>query len=324
MLHPNYKVQVGSFALDPNTSDDVMDIRLDLSMDVPTDFFEGLLRIRKQGLEYAKGDRVAVSLGYDSNLTNVFNGTLDMLNIDFSKVYVRALSSMMKLCNLRIDRFYEQQKAGAIVNDLASTASVSVDTVSDGIELPYYAVDSNKNAYEHIMMLAESCGFDVYCTNEDKLMFKKYEAKEPHELEYGKNVIRIVKVEQKDFIKSVRVFGESPASRVGKEKAHWLTKEQVKGLAGSGHELQLQSRIVRYEDTAKEVAEAKLNRLKLSMILMIEVVGDPTLILGETARIVEMPDEHLNGMYQIRGVEHFLTKSSGFTTFVKCRGITDE
>jgi phage protein D len=53
---------------------------------------------------------------------------------------------------------------------------------------------------------------------------------------------------------------------------------------------------------------------------MAEILGSSKTKLGDTIRIQGMPDETLNGEYQVRGIEHFLSKTSGFTTIINCRG----
>ena len=109
-----------------------------MSMDAPSNLFEGFLRVKEQGLEFDKGDSVIVSLGYDEDTQDrrVQRIEYDTLSSKFSRVSVYALSSMSNLCNLHIDRFYEQQTAGAVIKDLALTVGVDLDEVADGIHLP--------------------------------------------------------------------------------------------------------------------------------------------------------------------------------------------
>ena len=40
------------------------------------------------------------------------------------------------------------------MKDLADVAGVDTKDIEDGVKFPYYAVDSNNNAYEHIKELA--------------------------------------------------------------------------------------------------------------------------------------------------------------------------
>lgn len=347
LLHPTYKLQIGSINLVPNESEgEVTGITIEMSMDTPSNLFEGFLRIKEQGLQFKKGDPVTVSLGYDEDTTlDVFKGSLHTVSSKFSKASIYALSSMANLCGLYLDRFYEQQTAGAVVRDLASTAGVSLDEVNDGIHLPYYTASSRKNAYEHIKELARDCGFDLYLTNEDKLVFKSYVNKKKHTLEYGRDILNIGKTEQKDQVQSVKVIGESPASTRGSDTSHWLTKQQTTGTAsgnslgnrgtsgasaggpggqagasGSSQVL-VQNRLVRDTETASKVAQADLKRLKSTTTLSVEIVGSPAIMLGHSVKIEKMPNKSLNGEYQVRTIEHHLSKSSGFITTLRCGGV---
>jgi phage protein D len=313
-----YEIRLGSLTIDPRNTDDLQSLHVHLSMDVPSDNFESVLRIRGNNPGFEKDDNVLVSIGYDDELTQVYKGTVDSIDLRFSTVRIMALSSMIKLCTFRIDKLRRQVAAGDIVKDLAEEAGVEIERVSDGLKLPYYALDSNKNAYEHIVDLGRSCGFDVYTTNEDKLVFKEYEPSEPQLFEYGRNIISISRTENKDLVNSVRIFGES----LGSDKAHWLVKQPLyaeEGAASDGERLVLHYRAARDKDTASRIAKATLDRLKSSVSITLEALGSPKLMLGHTIKVEGAPEEALNGQYQVREIEHFLSKSSGFTTIVHCR-----
>jgi phage protein D len=332
LLHPSYKCEIGSLLIEPDTSDDIIFINVKLGMDsTAPNYFEGLVRRRRKAQDqgFAKGDAITISLGYkDDNggndqLTDVFNGTIDSVKAQDSKIKITALAPFIKLCNLRLDRFYEQQSAGAIVKDLAHTADVSIDTVSEGIQFPAYAISSRKSAFDHIIELADLCGFDFYSTNKAKLVFRRHEASKIHHLEYGKNIISIRKLDQRPSVGSVKVFGSSPSSSKGYDTWHWLAKKNTQSFSGiedsNNTQLSIQSKAIRDEDTAKEVAEVTLKRLK-SLVIVINAVGNPKIMLGETAKIQGVPEQDLNGEFQVREIEHFLSKSYGFTTVVVCRG----
>lgn len=327
MLHPTYKIEAAG-TLNPK-SNDVSSITVNLSMDEPIDIFDGSLKFRSQAESprVANGTDLTAYLGYDDNLTDVFEGNIDAFHFRYPKFYVHAVSDMFLLTLKRFDKFYEQQTAGAIVKDLCQSAGVEVDEVSDGVQLPYYAVDSNRNVYEHVRYLAGISGFDVYTTNKNKLIFKKYQAKEKHVLEYGKNLIKLNKVERTKVIDSVKVFGESPSSSQGSQTTHWLSKQKVQGTAGNegGTEIIIEDRVIKDEDTAKQVADAVFERLNSGIFLITtEVLGDPKIMLGDSVIIKRMPYDPMNGEYQVRSVEHYFSKTSGFITTIKCRGTPNE
>jgi phage protein D len=317
--HPSYELHVGSVAMDPKKSDDVQSIYLNLSMDIPSDHLRGQLRMKGPNLDFVTGDRCTVALGYGEDLVNVYKGTIDTIDIRFSKISLVALSSMVKLCALRIDKLYKNVNAGEIVKNLAALAGVTTDTISDGVQFPYYTIDSNKNVYEHIMELGRCSGFDAYTNSSDMLVFKQYEATEPHIMEFGKNILAISKTLQKDMITSVKVYGESP----GPDKSHWLVKEPLyaeEGNASEGNQLVLRHTIAKDKDTVASIAKASLSRIRSSVSIVIETLGAPKIALGDTVRVQKALEESLNGIYQVRSIEHFLSKSSGFSSILHCRG----
>ena len=142
-------------------------------------------------IDIKKEDILKLSLGYEDGMSEVFHGKVEDLIFRTFDMRIIAYSSTFNLSRVSKDKFYEQRTAGQIVKDLADVAGVETKDIEDGVKFPYYAVDSNKNAYEHIKELAAVCGFDTYCNNKDQLMFKKYNPKTKHPVTYGKNIIRV-------------------------------------------------------------------------------------------------------------------------------------
>ncbi len=321
MLHPTYKLQIASDTLEPSTSDDVVSIYVNLSMDIPADIFEAILRMSDKSLKFKQDDDISISLGYNQQIIGVFKGKVDTVKPEVSKLRVTGLNSIWKLINQRMNRLYEKQSAGKIVSDLAKASGVATGEIMDGISFPSYAVDDNKSSYEHIRELAKRCGFDVYVTSDNKLTFKKYSRENVHTFEYRKNIISVDGYYYKSEFGSVKVFGESPSSTKGSDTWHWLTKKEVEGMAGSGPALLITDPVLRDKDTAEKVAKAKLNILNRNLLLTIETVGKSEVKLGDTLEIKSMPDSNLNGDFQVRNVEHIFNKSEGFKTIIGCRSV---
>ncbi len=316
MLHPSYELKIGSQTITPATSDYILSIQVRRDLNKSADM--ALIKIRTKGPSLTKEESLSILMGYDDNLLDVYKGFLKTVNQDIASIKVMALNSMTKLLGLRINQIYENQSAGSIVSDLANTANIQTDQVSDGMQFPYYAVGSNKNIMENIEELAIKSGFDFYMTKFDKLVFKKYEASEPHLFEYGKNIVSLEKLNQSQIYEGVKVFGESPSSSKGSETYHWLTKKEVQGAAGTGTSLLLQDKSLKTNEAVNNTAEANLEKLKRIISVRVEVIGCPEIELGDTAEIKGMPDNSINGSYQVRSVEHFLSKAAGFVTTIGC------
>ena len=319
MLKPNYKIEIGSETFEPGAQSPVISLQISLDMDIPADSFEVVFGHNSKSSKIKEGDAASIQLGYEDSLEGVFKGTVDNVEPGIAEIKVTGLNFAWKLLELRTNQVYESQAAGDIVSDLANKAGVTTEDVSSGLSFPMYVVDDGKNAYEHIRELAEKCGFDVYMTSENKLVFKKYEREEPQALEYGKNIIQAELQEERPIVAGVVVQGESPSSFKGADTSHWLTKRQVEGMAGSGARLLVQDPTMRDKDSAEKVAKARLDTLTRTVSGTVKIIGMAELKLGDTIEIKGMLNPKMNGEFQVRSVEHFLNKTVGFTTLVGWR-----
>jgi phage protein D len=317
MLRPTYQVNIGSETFSTDKGDGIVSIHVIRNVGLPTDSCEVFL-VGSNEYKFERDDEVKVKLGYDQEIVSVFSGFIDKIEQGISLVRLTALGPALGLLRLRINRVYLNQTAGKIVQDLAQEASLKVSEASDGINLPMYVVDDAASAYEHILRLAGRCNFDVFITADDELMFKEWKGSKTHTLEYGKNLISI---EEQDFVPlyaSTRVYGESPASVKGAETSHWLTKQEIKSEAGSGDVLAIADAAIRDTETAETVAKARLNKLKYTFAAVVETVGNPDIKVGNNVTLEGMPNSAVSGELEVRGVEHYLSKTKGFTTRIDC------
>lgn len=295
----------------------IVAVRIARSVDVPAGSCEILFNMNNKTSKIEEGDEILVQLGYGEELKDVFNGFVYDVENEITRVRVLGLDSASKLLNTRVNQVYEGQTAGQIVSDLAGKAGVMVEEAADGIRFPQYAVDDGKNVYEHMRDLADKCGFNLYMNIKNKIVFKKYERKEPHILEFGKNIIHIEAEKHEPRFTQVSVRGESPASFKGADKAHWLTKRLVEGLAGSsGNRLFIIDPTAKDRDMADKIAEAKLNELMKTLSGTAKIIGNAGIDLCDTTEIRGLKQTHINGEYQVRSVEHILNRREGFITII--------
>lgn len=321
MLHPKYETIIGSVTFKPGTPNECISTTISTSMDGPSDAFEGTFRGDGKSLSVKKVDPVKISLGYEDGISEVFQGKVANVTLNTFGISITAYDSIFTLCNTRRDKFYEQRTAGQIVRDIAAMGSIQVQDAEDGVRFPYYTIDSNKNTYEHLKDLSRICGFDIYCNSNDKLVFKKYKPEAKHALDYGKNIIRISRSDIVNAYEGVTVIGESPASVGGPETSHWIKKESMRSFAGNQEKaLYFSNRVIRDEQTAKRIAEEKLDAIKFQVTTILELVGDPKIKLGDAVIVGGVPTKKANGEYQVRSVEHHFSKKEGFLTTVKCKG----
>lgn len=316
-MRPNYLINIGSETFSPKNGSDVISVKVVRSIGLPTDSCEVFLVGRKD-YSFRRDDQVKVQLGYDEELVQVFIGLLDNIEQGIATLRLTALGLAVRLIRLRLDRVYLNRTAGEIISDLAREVDIRVKKAADGIGLPMYVVDYAANAFEHILRLAERCNFDVYVTDDEQLVFKEWNGGREHSVEYGKEIITVEELEFSPLFIGARVYGESPASVKGSDTFHWLTKQEVKGEAGSGVVLSLHDPAIKDTETAKTVAKAKMNKLKYIFAAIVKTVGKPEIKLGDTVILEGMPNSALKGELEVRGVEHYLSKVKGFTTKISC------
>ena len=325
MLRPAYRLSIGTTTTD-STGDlaaTVIRVDVEVDMEVPAGRLAVVLG-NTDGLTVAEGDPVSVELGYaDNGLSKVIEGTVVALEPTISTYRIEGLSAMIRLLDLRLHQTYEKQTAGAIIADLAGQAGLATGEVQDGIEFPFYVVDDSKSAYEHARALAQKCGFDLYLDVDNNLIFKKYEqAGADHTFEYGVNVISWEVRRQEPAYGRVEVWGESPASSQGEDTVSWLTKspQDFAGRAGSGEPLLLiRDRSIRTKAAADTYAQAALRQIERQALTgTLTVLGAPQVKLGDAVEVTGMPQADVNGTYQVRGIRHRLSKTTGFVTTVDC------
>jgi hypothetical protein len=316
IMCPNYEVSVGTDTFSPKDSG-LVSLKVERSIGLPIDSAEILL-VQNEDYAFKKGDTLKVKLGYDGKLETIFNGAVSDLKREVSALKVTALSLTASLLRLRINRVYLNQAAGKIVSNIAQEAQLTVKKASDGINLPIYIVDDSKNAYEHILQLAQRSNFNVYITENDQLVFQEHQSGKATEIHYGKEIISINETEFSPLFSGARVYGESPSSIKGSDTSHWLTKEDVKGEAGSGTMLVMEDPALKDNKTAETVAKARTACLECTTGLVIETVGMPQISLGDTITLVNLPNSRSNGNLEVRSFSHYLSKTKGFITKINC------
>jgi phage protein D len=286
-------------------------------MGLPIDYLEAIMKSSKYKFE--KQDVVNLKLGYDGKLIQTFHGFIDDVEAGISKVRLIAMGSSKCLVDIRINKLYQDQTAGDIVNDLLSEAKLEKEEIQDGISFPNYVVDERHNGYEHIIKLGERCGFDVYITEEGKLMFRKFDSKKKFTMVYGVDILAIEFKKKAKLLESSTVFGESPASSQGAETYHWWAKEELKATTGDGAARVVCDPTIKTRENAKRVSKALQEQLKYNQYLSVFTLGKPEIQLGHTLVIEGLSYEQMNNEYEIIGLGHQMSKTMGFTSRFDCR-----
>jgi phage protein D len=330
MLTPAYKLTIGDAVVD--TTDEpqastLVDLTVTLDMDVPADSATMVLA-QVGGLEAARGDEVAIELGYaeDGGLTQVMVGTVVTVEPGLTRTRAVAHSAAAALLRTFVEQTYESQTASEIVRDLAGQAGVDVDTAEDGISFPAYVVHGRCSAHRHMHDLAELCGFDLYINADGALVFERFiSGNAIHVFEYAKQIVELEALRTPARADVVEAWGESPTGSKGEDAWGWLTKDfsGTRGSAGSGPaKLLLERTALRTAEAAASAAEAAHTRIQRQTVRgRLLTVGQPQVKLGDAIRLREVPAEGLNETFQVRSVTHRISKAGGFTTTVGFRAI---
>ena len=317
VLRPNYEVSVGSKKFSRENNPGLLSVKVSRNVGLPTDYVE-LYLVGSNSYSFSKGDDVKIRLGYDDKMELAFSGFVENISLEINRVRITALGAGARLLRLRFNRVYLSQTAGQIVKNIAQEAKVKVKIASDGITIPVYAVDDAMNGFEHVLKLAERCNFDAYLTEDEQLVFKEWGNAKNNPLKFGQDIIHLEGFDYSPLYTSAKVFGESPSSVKGMDTYHWLTKKEVKGEAGSGTVLSIHDPAIRDQKTAETVAKARMEKLKYTFGLVVETVGKPTIKLGDTVTLEDVPYSTLKGTLEVRTIEHHLSKDKGFVSTVTC------
>ena len=330
MLNPAYKLTIGNKVVD--TTDEpqastVVDLQVQLDMQTTADSFTLVLG-QVGGLDPAADDDATIELGYadDGGLTRVMSGKVVNVEPTLLNNRIAGYNGAALLLNSYTNQTYENKTAGNIVTDLATQAGVDTDSVEDGITFPAYVIDGRRSFYRHMQDLAQNCGFDLYINPDNALVFKRFVSGETvHVFEYRKHIIELEILNTPPAAASVEAWGESPGTGGGKESWAWLTKDfsGSKGSAGSGSPtLLLERPALRTGQAAQTAADATMTVIDRSAVRgRLLSLGRPEIKLGDAIRLLDVPDDDINGVYQVRSVNHRITKIAGFTTTVEFRRI---
>jgi hypothetical protein len=318
MLSVNYRLTIGSAALTLSDHSRLIDLHIDAALAIPVNLCRLALGA-PQGLSLAPNDPVKVELGYDDDLTLVFTGLIERAEWALGRVTIIAAGAFQQLVAARLYRTYEKARAGDIVSDLAGSLSLSSSRIEAGLEFPTYALGANRTAYDEMLHLARQCGFDLYADTEDKVVFAPHKPATTHALQYGVNILALDFSDAADPLTGVEIFGESPASLgQGSEAYSWLTKQEVKGTAGTTKGLIVRrfDPTVRALEAATQVAEATLTALGQKQHLRTRILGAPEVKLGDAVRISDMPVSAQDGTFKVIRVTHTLNTKDGFVSVI--------
>jgi hypothetical protein len=206
---PSFELKVGKEEFKKDRENGLLGIGVTRTMGLPIECMSAAISAG-QGLRFGKDDGAVLKLGYDDDLEDAFSGSLDSIVYGMSVPTLNAVGMSAKLLDMRINKVFMSQTAGEIAESLAGEAGVQVERADSGISFPVYVIDDRSSCYEHLLMLARRCGYDVYVNDGGKLVFGKFEGKGKHRFEYGKGVLGARLVEELTAYEGVKAYGRAP------------------------------------------------------------------------------------------------------------------
>ena len=77
--------------------------------------------------------------------------------------------------------------------------------------------------------------------------------------------------------------------------------------------------MIRDKDTAERVAKARMELLSKSTVSVAKILGNAKIMLGDTVKVEGLKETSMNGEFQVRSVEHILSKDKGFISLIGWR-----
>src|SRR4051812_14783118 len=295
-------------------------LRLRRGLAPEADLLQLLVAATSTAPTVALADPGEVSLtGGDGTATLVFTGTVDGIHERASGTrLVTASNGSRDLAQARLNRSFEQQDTGQIIQALASELGLSSDLPGDVPTLPRFVIDDRASLYAHIANLARLSGyFACIGTNGGVTVKDPAVAGEPAaRIAYGIDVLDFQLGERTRQIASVQVTGEGAAGDQGRDAWYWLRKDPAsnQSTAGSGAPLRTTSSgALRSADAAAALAGAKLRRASEAATRgWLVIAGAPQVGPGDNVELSGMPQSSLNGSYRVDEIVHEFDAGRGF------------
>jgi hypothetical protein len=303
----------------------LLSLRLRRAIAPSVDVLELLIAAVETAPAVAIADEGTVSLtSSDGADTSVFKGSVDGIHDrPHGRRLVTATNGSRKLAQARLNRSFEQQDAGAIIQALASELGLSSELPGDAPTLPRFVVDDRLSLYGHVARLAALSGH-VACIAADgtlKVKNPAADAEPAARMAYGVDILDFALGERAPHTAAVQVTGEGAAGDQGSDAWYWLRKDPAsnQSTAGSGTPLRTVSvGAVRSAEAVETLAAAKLRRAAEAATRgWFLIAGAPQIEPGDNVELSGLPQSTLDGEYRVTEIVHEFDAQRGYRSRVR-------
>ena len=265
----------------------------------------------------AVGDEGTIALGYEDGGTElVLTGAVEQVAAGaHGEVRIVVANAGAALARVRVNRSFEQQKAGDVVSDLAGEAGASTGDVRPGADLAFFVVDDRRGGWAQVAELARASGCLAYVTPDGEVTMAPPPAGPPAAtFTYGVDVLELAAGPRAPIVGAVTVIGEGAAGSQGADAWSWLVKDPaaVTGSGGSGSPERLRSEPGLRSTAA--VQGAALGVPAGDVAGHVLVAGAQAVAVGSA---IAISGAGVDGGLVVHGVRHRLSRRDGFTTRIR-------
>jgi hypothetical protein len=226
---------------------------------------------------------------------------------------LEGLSHTSTLSRQRLTKTFQQQSVEDIVRDLVG--QVDIDEVDASLQLPWYAIDTRRSVWSHLLDLARLIGADVASSASGAVRFVPVRTSaEVHTLRHGADIIRWTfgQVTTTDPLE-VRPYGA--ASEAGEQQWHWVLGDVGQSRSGANV-----PGAIRTKDAAEQSTQVRTDRAtRQGQRAMVLAVGSPDIRPGDVVKLTDLPGTPAD-RYRVTSLAHRLDGRYGFTTTLRMEG----
>jgi hypothetical protein len=261
----------------------------------------------------ATAARASIGLGDKDDVVDVWAGALTLVQSSDERIVLEGLSHTSTLSRQRLAKTFQEQSVEDIVRDLVG--QVDIDEVDASLQLPWYAIDTRRSVWSHLLDLARLIGADVASTASGSVRFVPVRASAGvHTLRHGAEIIQWT-FGERTTIDPLEVRAYGAASEAGEQQWHWLLGDV--GQSGSGANV---VGAVRTKDAAEQTTQARTDRAtRQSHRATVLAVGSPSIRPGDVVQLGGVPGAPTD-RYRVTSLAHRLDGRRGFTTTLRMEG----